>query len=354
MTLARTTMFAPLAMYPRYAPPPLDGERQPLLPPSSQAPTVIEVEFADGVVPADGRRPLLPLPTRPPRDVCEWIVQQWNATVAFESLTPIPLHVAAMGVGLVVCLVADKRSYIDQPTPKKGRRPQPTVTTMPPSEHFYTWHHVLLAVLIFDLMYSIAWIRYCMLQVSSFPTCHRFCKTAQVLLVFSSQVLFFLHVLDAVPMTWFAITAPLAVYTILSAVQLEWQALLGLNAIAVALKADGVLAVTWLTAFMPIWAVLALIVPLGWLLPRPEDGTTWSHFKRWFWLVQVGAVYAAFIPLAIKLEMGSTVLLEPDGSHRDWLPYRVMVAVWLLPVTCLVVGVCIMVAMVECALPGLY
>ncbi|ETV95140.1 hypothetical protein H310_11408 [Aphanomyces invadans] len=341
------------ALFPRRAPR-LTGERQPL---SSSSPSsaLVAIEQSTTGTASTSHARRLQSPSNASGDVGQWIVQQWHATVAFESLTPIPLHVASICVGIVVCLVADKLSYVDSPMPKKGHRPSIPASTIPPTEHFYTWHHVLLSVVIFDLVYAIAWTRYMWTLAVAFPTLRFFhaCCIAQVIAVLISQILFFLHMLDTYSMHWSVIAAPLALHAVLSLVQCEWQALLGVTAVAAALKADGVIAVDWFVVFTPLWVLLSCFISLVWLLPPPASSadTPWRRWSQGFWLAQAAVVYAAFVPLAIKLEIGSTSLPQSDGTSHDWLPYRVMVAVWLLPFSCLAFIVCVLVVMVECTLP---
>ncbi|KAF0698273.1 Aste57867_11104 [Aphanomyces stellatus] len=262
-------------------------------------------------------------------DVGTWILEQWYTTLAFEAKAPIPLHVAAMAIGLVVCAVLDKMSYRDMP---------PSSTTLgslaplraPSTAHVYTWYHVLAGVVLFDILFLMAWMR----AMSSVPFMWQHLVHAlKAALVVVSQGLFFSKVLEPTspPFTWSFVCLPLAVWTALCALQRQWYVLLGLTVVGAALKADGELLWDWALVFAPIWLLLSLLVPLGWLLPHSRAGEdpSWTIFKKWFWLAQVFCEYLAAVPLVMKLNVGPTL--------DDWFPYRSMVAVWMLPVTCVAI-----------------
>ncbi|KAH9103412.1 hypothetical protein LEN26_002040 [Aphanomyces euteiches] len=266
--------------------------------------------------------------SEPPIDPCLWILKQWKATLAYEAKGPVPLHVAAMGVGIVISAVFDRMSYQEHPPIMKS----PSATT----EHYYTWDHVLVSVILFDMLYSITWMRNATLLV---PWRHRMIMGVQSFLLLTTQVLFFCKMLGPCAIKWIYVCAPLIAWTALAIAQQKWHSLLGMTVVGAALKLDGVLPWDWSGVFAPIWCLLALFAPLAWLLPdqvRGED-SAWTVFKKWFWLLQAFATYGACIPLVIKLDIGSTVLKKEDGSTWDWLPFRTIVAVWLLPVTCVAI-----------------
>ncbi|RHY02848.1 hypothetical protein DYB28_007556, partial [Aphanomyces astaci] len=145
-----------------------------------------------------------------------WIVNQWNDTTAFESLVPGLVTTGALFVGIVMAATVDGLSH------SKGMILSPT--------YAYSWDYVLITTILFDAFYAYVAFKE-KLRGWRLPL-----QLAKAVCVGTAQTLFFLKKFGVFHGSWLVVAAPVAVWTVLLALQCQWQTLVGVTAIAAACK----------------------------------------------------------------------------------------------------------------------
>ncbi|ETV82066.1 hypothetical protein, variant [Aphanomyces astaci] len=174
-----------------------------------------------------------------------WIVNQWNDTIAFESLVPGLVTTGALFVGIVMAATVDGLSR------SKGMIVSPT--------YAYSWDYVLITTILFDAFYAYAAFK------EKLRGWRLTLQLAKAVCVGTAQTLFFLKKFGVFYGSWLVVAAPVAVWTVLLALQCQWQTLVGVTAIAAACKVsiDTSNIVSWVVVFIPIWVLLACIASLA-------------------------------------------------------------------------------------------
>ncbi|CAK4077259.1 unnamed protein product [Aphanomyces euteiches] len=304
-----------------------------------------------------------------------WIVDQWNQTVAFECLSinvkyrdgvpkyswrGVPLLYLAMIVGVTVAAVVDGLVYSNDDDDddnggadvKSGTKIGSTYfhrhrysTDFSDVTHQYTWFHVLLAVIIFDIMYALN--AYRDIVENNLPTWRCQLQYIKAICVLTSQVLFFLDIFGAIHVSPFHVCVPLILWTLLQALRLQWQALLGLLAILVSLKLSDSIQWSWTATFVPMWILLLFMLPLVLLLPGQYGDTGTNYLFKYYWFPQAFFFLFVSVLLVIQLDdfpdadgspsTNSTLDGQDDDDDDDddnllSFKYWKLLLIWLVPV----------------------
>ncbi|RHY44784.1 hypothetical protein DYB38_004280 [Aphanomyces astaci] len=246
-----------------------------------------------------------------------WIVNQWNDTIAFESLVSGLVTTGALFVGrcpmsfpflemlhpshaLVPCLGIVMAATVDGLSRSKGMILSPT--------YAYSWDYVLITTILFDAFYAYAAFK------EKLRGWRLTLQLTKAVCVGTAQTLFFLKKFGVFHGSWLVVAAPVAVWTVLLALQCQWQTLVGVTAIAAACKVsiDTSNIVSWVVVFIPIWASIAI---------------------RGFCIPQAFVTFIVVVPVVIKLEVyrvSSPADLAASAGHG--MGYLWFLIVWAVPI----------------------